>query len=400
MTHPKMLIKWATLGLLVVILVACAPAQSPDLSMAGTYAAQTLAAMPTVTDTPEPEEPTPTPTITLTPTPIVIVDPVGPRDFPEDVNPLTGLKVADPEILDRRPVLVKVANHPAYGRPHAGLSLADMVFEYYIGYGGNRFMALYYGQDAPKIGPVRSARLVDPQITSMYEGVLGFEGAYITILNQIYDILGNRAISGKDQCPAICDDGRGIVTSVFANSLELTLLAEERGVPTERLLLEGMAFDPDAPENGESGERVNIHYSSLNWGDWLFDEDSGLYLRWIDDGVARPVNMIPLVDSETDEQLAFSNVVVIFANYIEFAPSLHDIELWGNDTGGRAMVFRDGQAYEVTWVTPQNNQPIQFLDEDGEVFPLKNGNTWVSLFGINSRMSTEDGEWTFNFALP
>jgi hypothetical protein len=54
--------------------------------------------------------------------------------------------VEDPSILDRRPVFVKVANYPVSGRPHAGLSFADMVFEYYIGTGGNRFIGLFYGQ--------------------------------------------------------------------------------------------------------------------------------------------------------------------------------------------------------------------------------------------------------------
>jgi hypothetical protein len=77
-------------------------------------------------------------------------------------------------LLERRPVIVKVANYPAVGRPHAGLSYADIVWEYYIGEGSNRFAALYYGQDASKIGPVRSGRLVDPELARMYQAVLAF----------------------------------------------------------------------------------------------------------------------------------------------------------------------------------------------------------------------------------
>ncbi|MCD6355663.1 MAG: DUF3048 domain-containing protein, partial [Anaerolineaceae bacterium] len=88
-------------------------------------------------------------------------------------NPLTGLPVSDPALLERRPVMVKVSNFPRLGRPHAGLSFADIVFEYFIGFGQNRFLALYYGQDAEKIGPVRSGRRVDAELVTMYSGVLG-----------------------------------------------------------------------------------------------------------------------------------------------------------------------------------------------------------------------------------
>ena len=69
-------------------------------------------------------------------------------------NPLTGLIPIDEEKLDRRPMMVKISNFPRNGRPHAGLSFADIVFEYYIGEEMNRFLALYYGNDTPQVGPI------------------------------------------------------------------------------------------------------------------------------------------------------------------------------------------------------------------------------------------------------
>jgi len=171
---PQM--KWIILAVLILNLAACSGnPTSVDLSLASTYAAQTLAAMPTNTVEPVPTSTAtvaaPTATATVTETPVPDVLPVGPVGFPENVNPLTGLVVDDPSILNRRPVLVKVANQPISGRPHAGLSFADMVFEYYIGSGGNRFLALFYGQDADMIGPVRSGRMIDPYLVSLYEGI-------------------------------------------------------------------------------------------------------------------------------------------------------------------------------------------------------------------------------------
>ena len=388
-----------------IVLVGCSQANPPDLTMAGTYAAQTQAAIsteiggskPVSTDT-SGTAPTPTEMVgTAAPTPTNA--PVGPVNFPENINPLTGMYVADPTILDRRPVLVKVANYPAFGRPHAGLSFADMVFEYYIGAGANRFVGLFYGQDTDEIGPVRSGRLVDPQIVSLYEGVLGMVSAYVTVFDHIDEILGDRVISGRSTCPAICDDGRNIVISVFANSEQMTKYAAQHGVNQQRYTLEGMAFDPQAPFGGSDGPQATILFGSLNRGEWRFDEESGKYLRWIEDLTGQNLEMIPLVDRETDEQLAFSNVVVLFANHTELAPTLHEIDLW-NAVGQKAVYFRDGQVYEGTWATPSKNQPIQFLDQIGSTFPLKPGNTWVVIMGTSTGITEDNGSWTFDFRIP
>lgn len=385
--------------LLGIMLAACMPGIS-EVEQASTYAAQTLTAMPTKTATLEPT-PSATPTEEPTPTPEPTLGPVGPVDFPEGVNPLTGMKVADPALLERRPVFVKVANYPPSGRPHAGLSAADLVFEYYIGYGSNRFMAVYYGQDTDKIGPVRSGRLVDPKLVNLYQGILGFQSAYETILAKIVDVLGNRAINGAGNiCPAICDDGRNIVISVFADSAALTSLASQRGVDQQRFDLPGMAFDPAAPDGGQPGNQALVIYSNLDRGEWRYDKASGTYLRWIEDTTSGDLKMIPLTDANTDEQLGFSNVAILFAYTTEITPSLHDTEIWGNTSGQRAIIFRDGQAYDVKWIVPRNDQPIQFIDQNGDPFPLKPGNTWNVLLGVYSDAQQSEGNWTFNFYLP
>lgn len=398
MKHTKIRLTWITIVLLAVLLASCNTTEISDAEIAGTYAAQTLTAMPAATETPLPSA-TATATATFTPTPEPTLGPVGPSEFPEGVNPLTGEYAADPDLLNRRPVFVKVANYPASGRPHAGLSSADLVFEYYIGSGSNRFMGVFYGEDAEKIGPVRSGRLVDPQLVSLYEGILGFESAYETVYTKIVDALGTRAISGE-ACPAICDDGRNIVISVFANSAELTTLATQRGVDNHAYALDGMAFDPVAPEGGVAGTDALVIYNNLDRGEWRYDEASGKYLRWIEDTTGDELVMIPLTDANTDEQLAFSNVVILFAYHTEYAVTMYDMDIQGNTSGQRAVIFRDGQAYDLTWAAPNNSQPIQLWDQNGEIFPLKPGNTWYVIFGVNSGAVADAGNWTFNFYLP
>lgn len=124
-------------------------------------------AVPTTTDLPTPgliAFPQGTATLTLTPSVTPLPAPeyplagYGPSNFPADVDPLTGLKVGDPSILERRPLIIKVSNLPRGIRPQWGLSLADNVYEYYTEEGTTRFAAVFYGQDASMAWWDRSAR--------------------------------------------------------------------------------------------------------------------------------------------------------------------------------------------------------------------------------------------------
>lgn len=71
-----------------------------------------------------------------TPTPLV----------PPNINPLTGLHVEDPSLLDLPALLVSIAHFPVNARPQAGLSFAPWVFEIYITQGGTRFLSAFHGQ--------------------------------------------------------------------------------------------------------------------------------------------------------------------------------------------------------------------------------------------------------------
>jgi hypothetical protein len=62
------------------------------------------------------------------------------------VNPLTGLTVQDPSLLDLPAALVSVAHFPPTARPQAGLSFAPFVFEVYITEGATRFLTAFYGE--------------------------------------------------------------------------------------------------------------------------------------------------------------------------------------------------------------------------------------------------------------
>lgn len=156
---------------------------------------------------------------------------LGLTGFSENINPLTGLEQENIESLERRPVLIKVSNYPRYGRPHAGLSFADIVFEYYIGEEANRFLALYYSQDCEKVGPLRSGRLIDAQLVNMYQGVLAYGNADPKVDKVLVDELDQRAISFDDAaCPPICGAETHSVAGVFVDTAALSDFSFGEGV--------------------------------------------------------------------------------------------------------------------------------------------------------------------------
>ena len=67
-------------------------------------------------------------------------------------NPLSGLEVADPSLLNIPAVLISISHFPATARPQAGLSFAPFVYEFSITEGATRFLAVFHGEwPAPEI---------------------------------------------------------------------------------------------------------------------------------------------------------------------------------------------------------------------------------------------------------
>jgi Protein of unknown function (DUF3048) N-terminal domain/Protein of unknown function (DUF3048) C-terminal domain len=357
---------------------------------------------PTLTPLPPTETPTPTGTSTPTATATLPPQDYGPDNFPPNVNPLTGLPVANPALLERRPIAVKVQIFPRGQRPPWGLSLADIVYDYYQNNGLTRFHVIFYGNDAQQVGPVRSARYFDDNLIRMYKEIFAFGGADQRVLNRLFyaDYANRLVVEGSSTCPALCRIDPNGFNFLIANTAEIGKYAAGKGVDNVRQNLNGMTFKYQPPANGKAGTQVFNRYSISAYDRWDYDPVSGRYLRFQDTQEDTGIGeaYAPLMDRLTNQQIAAANVVIILAPHTQQTATLVDIALNGS---GTAYAFRDGQMYEVKWNRPKPDSVLYLTYPNGTPYPFKSGNTWYQVMGQSTKLQeTTPGVWRFENRLP
>jgi len=374
---------------------------------------------PTATPWPSPTPqatPTRTPAPTSTPlgylTPIPKLIQVGPDLYPADVNPLTGLTLDEPAIMNRRPLAVKVTNFPRSTRPQAGLMKADLVYEYYVEWGMTRFIALYYGQDGSKVGPVRSGRFFDEHIVRMYDALFAFKSADRRVLEPWLesDLLTRLIIPRTDAygCPPICQEGAAFnYNGYYADTSEMANFAIRRGADNNRYDQRGMFFQSITPWGGSPALTVNTRYSQFSYNTWTYNPDTTRYERSAEseDEVEGVQTLIPLYDKLTNERVAADNVIVLYVPHTYYVKTntteMVKIHLLGS---GPAKVFRDGQGYDTVWMRVGETDPLLIFRNDAAntPFPLKPGNTFFQVIGSTSDLEVQDSlaEWRFQFDIP
>jgi hypothetical protein len=320
------------------------------------------------------------------PTATPLPDMIGPT-FAENVNPLTGQVVADPSVLNRRPIAVKVSNAPAVVRPQAGLSYADIVFEHYLEASLTRYTAIFYGNTVDRVGSVRSARLIDLQIPRMYQAILAYAGASGPVRERILaSAFADRALEGVSvgQPRFFRDPLIQVPNNLFANPAEIWERAERDGVNV-RPVLEGMTFvaEPPADFDGTTND-ITINYGP-DVVKWHYDAATGLYQRFVDDELH--------TDALDGTPITAANVVILGIHHVtDYTIIEHEvgdarnysveIQIW---TLGPATIFRDGVRYEGRWHRWADDVMLTFWRDDTmvELMYLKPGNTWMQVVPLD-----------------
>lgn len=342
------------------------------------------------------------PYVYLTPTPGYPGEGFGPDDFPVDINPLTGLST-DPVLLDRRPIIVKVSNLPRIVRPQYGLSRADIVYEYYTEQGTTRFAAIYYSQEAEKVGSIRSARFFDEHLIDMYGGIFVFGSADERTRKRLFESNFSKRliVEWEAGCPALCRPDP-VTNFLIGNTIAIREYVENEGISDDPQDMEGMRFQLQVPDGGQPVERVYAWYSGVIYNRWDYDPPSGRYYRYVDVENAlngQPEVYKPLRDALGDIPVAADNVVILFMPHEFFSVSPEVVEMRFSESGP-AVAFRDGQAYELNWVRPSRKFVVYLATEGGEIYPFKPGTTWFEVMGLSTRIIKNEKDWRYEMRFP
>ena len=314
------------------------------------------------------------------------VEPVGPLSYPSGLNPLTGLPYPSEAAQLRRNLIVKVSNWPPRVRPQHGINQADLVYEMESEGGVTRFAAIFRSNAPEKVGSVRSARLVDMELLTMYAALLAYSGTSGPV-RELYKVRVNRYVllspSLGDNCEiaGFCRDetllDRGYEHTLFGDTRQMWQSATRRDVNIG-FRANGFAFDLQADAGGQPIRDIYMNWYNRTDVRWQYDEASRRYLRYSDG--------LPHFDATDDMQLWADNLVMLQVAHNRrpdlFEPGAinesFEVALWGQ---GRALVMREGQLYKGYWRRRDHNRgsAISLIYGDETPIMLKPGRTWVTI---------------------
>lgn len=303
---------------------------------------------------------------------------VGSYAAPKSANPLTGLPLsADKRSL--RPTVVCINNDPQ-ARPQYGIGQADVMYEYLMeGYSITRYSGVFYGDSPTRIGPIRSARLINYYMAALYNAPLFCSGAS----DQVRFMLKNQApfpyldIDLDDPSNRRYSDSIGTDYRTRLNtSADYLARWKSDWEIEEAASIRGFTFG-DLPDGGETATAIEIPYTKATGSQvrYEYTANGGRYLRYLDDD--------PHVDSDTGRQVAVENVLVQSVTH-QVTDMVEDslgnkgilLDLF---EGGKAILFRDGKAFAGTWRSSLRGDMPHFFDQNGAEIPLKAGKTWISV---------------------
>jgi len=287
--------------------------------------------------------------------------------------PLTGTPVPGGGPVPPRPALaVKIDNYPA-ARPQSGMDKADVVFEEPVEGGITRYAAVFQCQDAPLVGPVRSARNIDI-------GILGQLGTPLLVhVGGIDPVLANIAASplvnvdlGNYGSLITHPGGRVAPYSTYSSTAQLWSTHPTLTTPPQPLF----TYSSKTP-SGTPVTSVGIDFSGTSDVTWKYNPATTAFLRYYNGTTP---------DTLSDGvQNSAANVIVQYVQ-ISYGPWLENSEgglevqadLYPNASGA-AEVFRGGTEITGTWSRSSLGSPTQFRSASGAQIPLQPGQTWVEL---------------------
>jgi hypothetical protein len=265
-------------------------------------------------------------------------------------------------------VLVVKIDNIVDARPQTGLQSADIIYVLPVEGGLTRFAAVFSSRFPKVIGPVRSARQDDIDLLRQFgRPAFAYSGATPHLLPfihraRIVDLYAGIA-GGYYRYPY-----RYAPHNLYAYSS--VLLSEAKDASKARDI--GFRFGP-APPGGRVPRSYSVSYPAASYT-FRWSARAGRWLVWMDGA--------PAMATEGG-QMGGATIVIQYtkigtSRFLEygFRPP------YAVTTGaGRAVVLRDGRAYNVRWSRPTADGGTTYTLPSGQRMTFAPGQVWVVLAG-------------------
>ncbi len=303
-----------------------------------------------------------------------------------------------------RPLGIMIEDHTD-ARPQSGVSRADIVYEAVAEGGITRFLAIYYCQDAPLVGPVRSARTYFLDFISPYADYPLYAHVGGANTPGPADALGQIGEYGWNQSndlnqfsvgfPTFWRDyerlGRPVATehTMYSTTTKLWNFAEKDRKLTQvddkgnrwDANFTPFQFKEDAKTTGNVSATLYF-WESMFKNDysvtWKYDATNNQYLRF-NGGKEH-------LDLNTKKQLTAKNVVALFMTEERaddgYEGNLH--LLYGTEGTGKMVLFQDGKKISGNWSKKSRESQFKFSDDQGLEVKFNRGVIWFEILPVGT----------------
>lgn len=292
------------------------------------------------------------------------------------ISDLTGEWV-EKEINDRRPVAIMI-NNIGEAMPQSGIGQADIIYEMVVEGGITRLMAVFSDyRGLEKIGPVRSARQYYVRAAEQLDAVFCHIGTSTLADNEL-------ASSGLDHMDGMYavgnyfiyrDDSRVAPHNAYTSEEGLNAALEYSGFNMEHGLGYASMFSFSSKnqdlEGGSSATKITTAFNANRQPWFEYNAEEKQYYRF-QFGEAH-------MDDQTNEQLHFQNVLILFADTFSVDGYLMEV---CNEGSGDGYYASNGQYIPITW--KYAGGILYFYDASGEKLLMNPGKTWITFFDSNN----------------
>ena len=318
---------------------------------------------------------------------------VGLNEVEEGISPTTGLPLSDLELPEGfqglavtgryLPMLVQIDNTNGGVDAIApwGASYADIVYESPLHKKGMTRMSFLFSDLIPdSVGPVRSARLGHVHLREEWDAGFLYYGAQEYAKTNVpkefarlgankKGVLFSGTVGSGKPWKQYYSRRKGVPSphNVNANVAAMYgLIPEDHVAPNHTFL-----FTDVIPE-GEAAEEIIIKTGMKGYGsNLIYDWDSNMYYRYMrqDDD-----ELVPYEDRDTQEQLAFANVIIQFTDVTWVRSDAPKTVHVGK---GNADFFMGGVHIKGCWQRKEMEDRTVFYDSEGNEIALQRGKTLI-----------------------